>query len=226
MSGQSFLIVVAVAVLVGGCKKNKDPHGQSGQVKLGDSTQFENAQDPPISADTHFAAGQLAESQDQLPRALDQYQAALKVDPKFQPAMFRLGTVQTQLKMFTEAVATWQRYIKATGGSAAGYNNLGFTHELARQPKEAEAAYKQAIAKDPKDQHSRMNYGLMLARQGRKPEAIQQLSAILKPAEVHYNLGSVFEQQGKKDQARAEYQQALLLDANLHDAKARLTTLK
>jgi tetratricopeptide (TPR) repeat protein len=226
MSGRAFVVIVAVAVLVGGCRKKNDPNARGGQVALGDSTQFESAEDPPISADTHFAAGQLAESQDQLPRAVDQYQAALKVDPKFQPAMFRLGTVQTQAKMFPEAIATWQKYIKATGGSAAAYNNLGFTYELARQPKEAETAYKQAIAKDPKYQQVRMNYGLMLARQARKPEAMQQLSTVLKPAEVHYNLGSVYEQQGKTEQAKAEYQQALLLDANLHDARARLTGLK
>src|SRR5678815_3389161 len=150
MSGRSIILVMSVAVLVGGCKKNNDPSKREGRVALGDNTQFESAHDPPISAETHFAAGQLAESQDQLPRAIDQYTLALKVDPKYQPAMFRLGTVQTQAKLFPEAIATWQRYIKETKGSAAGYNNLAFTHELARQPKEAEANYHQAIAKDPK----------------------------------------------------------------------------
>jgi len=59
-----------------------------------------------------------------------------------------------------------------------------------------------------------------------REEATEQFSAVLKPAEVHYNLGSVFEQQGKPDLARAEYHKALILDPTLHDAKERLAALK
>ena len=46
-----------------------------------------------------------------------------------------------------------------------------------------------------------------------------QLQAALSPAEVHYNLGSVYEQQGKIEQARAEYQEAIKLDPKLIDAQ-------
>jgi Tfp pilus assembly protein PilF len=228
MRAMKILVLMVVAtLLVGGCRRKNDPsRGNGGLSQREGDEKFETAQDPPIKAETHFAAGQLAESQDQLPRAVEQYKAALKVDPQHQAAMYKLGEVYTQLKMYPEAIEAWRSYIKATKGAAAGYSNLALTYEFARKLKEAEEAHRNAIEKDPADQRCRVNYGLMLARQGRIAEATRQFSAVLKPAEVHYNLGSVFQQQGKKEQARAEYQKALLLDAGLHDAKARLAELK
>ena len=220
------VLLLVVAMLVGGCRKKNDPSQGNARLNREADEQFEAADDPPITADTHFAAGQLAESQDQLARAIEQYQAALKVDPKHQPSMYKLGEVYTRLKMYPQAIQSWQSYIKATKGAAAGYSNLGLTYEFAKQLKEAEQAHQTAIAREPTDQRCRVNYGLMLARQGRVAEATRQFSAVLQPAEVHYNLGSVFQQQGKKEMARAEYERALKLDANLTDAKARLAELK
>ena len=78
---------------------------------------------------------------------------------------------------------------------------------------------------DPKNQPCRVNYGLMLARHGRIEEATTQLSAALSPAQVHYNLASVYEQQGKKDQAKSEYIEAIKSDPKLIDAQMRLAGL-
>ena len=65
----------------------------------------------------------------------------------------------------------------------------------------------------------------MLVRRGRVGEGKLQLGAVLKPAEVHYNLGSVYESQGHKEQAKAEYRQALELDPRFADAATRLGEL-
>ena len=43
---------------------------------------------------------------------------------------------------------------------------------------------------------------------------------------MSYNLGSVFEQQGKIDQAKAYYRKALEQDPSLRDARARLAALQ
>ena len=70
-----------------------------------------------------------------------------------------------------------------------------------------------------------MNYGLMLARQGRFSEASTQLGAVLTAAEVHYDLASVMESQGKTADAKAEYLKALQSDPRMDDARARLAAL-
>jgi tetratricopeptide (TPR) repeat protein len=230
MRASKLVLVAMLSIVACSCfnreKQSNHSNGKDGQTSRADNQKFENTQDPPISADTYFAAAQLAETQDAPARAIQQYQAALKSDPKHLPSIFRLGTLYTQIRMFPQAVDAWQAYVKATNGSAAAYNNLGFCYELARKLPDAEAAYKKGIARDATDQSCRVNYGLMLARQGKMKEAAEQFGAVLRPAEVHYNLGSVYEQQGKKQQARAEYEKTLLLDATLHDAKVRLAGLK
>jgi tetratricopeptide (TPR) repeat protein len=66
----------------------------------------------------------------------------------------------------------------------------------------------------------------MLVRGGRESEGRNHLEAVLKPAEVHYNVGSVYESLGRREQAKSEYEKALTLDPALSDAQARLDDLR
>src|SRR5437870_3461293 len=63
---------------------------EADQMNAG-SSKFDNAQDPPFKAQTWFAAGQLAESQGNSAAAIKHYEQALKLDPKHQPSLYRLG---------------------------------------------------------------------------------------------------------------------------------------
>src|SRR5689334_8754191 len=114
-------------VCAGGCNKNKkDPNdpaaSKSGRHKTEqdklDAAQreakqnpdkFESASDPPLTADTRFAAGQLAEYQGDLNRAVAQFVEALKIDPNHKNSLFHLGAVYTQLGRYNDAVTIWQR---------------------------------------------------------------------------------------------------------------------
>ena len=182
--------------------------------------------EPAITADTRFAAGQLAESQGDLPRALEQYNQALKLNDKHVDSLYRLGVLYAKVRQHPQAVDAWKRYVRATHESAVGYSNLGFCHELAGDLDEAEQAYLRGIERDSESAPCRVNYGLMLARHGRVAEATVQLQYALQPAEVHYNLASVFEGQGRPEQARAEYRKALELDPKLQDAQTRLDLME
>ena len=70
-----------------------------------------------------------------------------------------------------------------------------------------------------------MNYGLMLIRHGRVEEGAAQLSAVIPASEVHYDIASIYQMQGKKEEAKAEYRKALDLDPALLDARTRLASL-
>ncbi|WP_428937234.1 tetratricopeptide repeat protein [Fontivita pretiosa] len=189
-------------------------------------SRFEQSNDPPLNADTRFAAGQLAESQGQLDRALEQYRAALKADPKHQPSLYRMGMIYARAMQYQQALEVWKQYVVATNGSATAYSNLGFCYELAGQTREAEQAYLTGIRKEPNNQPCRINYGLMLARLGRAQEAEAHLATVLRPAEVHYNLASVYDQLDRKDRARAEYKKALELDPQMWEARVRLSRIE
>jgi tetratricopeptide (TPR) repeat protein len=227
--------LVTATLIIAGCSNRDNSNGgaltggmnaeRANEIQK-QKNAFETAEDPPVNADTHFAAAQLAESQGDFTNAVKQYQEALKVDPKHKRAIYRMAVCQSQLKKFPEAVATWKKYIELTGTEAKGYSNLGFCYELAGDTDLAESSYLRGIEKESKNVACRTNYGLMLARLGRTTEATLQLQAVLTPAEVHYNLASVLEHQGRREAAKGEYRRALDLDPRFQDARDRLTALE
>lgn len=187
---------------------------------------FEAGKEVPITADTHCASGQFAESQGNLDQAMSQYRKALKVNPKHRDALFRVGIVQVKQRKLPEAVETFTRYVAATDGAASAYANLGFALELAGRSGEAEAAYLKGVRREPTNAACRVNYGLMLARKERFNEATLQLQTVLSEAEVNYNLASVYETLGRREQAKLAYRKALDLSPEMADAQARLDAMQ
>jgi tetratricopeptide (TPR) repeat protein len=200
--------------------------GQDANALNSDHSTFDSVKDPPFTADTRFAAGRLAESQGQLEAAVQQYREAVKINPKHLPALYQLGVIYTKAQQYPQAIDAWKQYVNVSNGSATAYSNLAFCLDLAGQAADAEAAYQKGVRNEPNNEPCRVNYGLFLARHGRSTEAQEQLSAVLKPAEVHYNLASVYEQIGRKDEARSEYERAIELDPQLWEAKSRLANLE
>jgi len=229
MLKRSAMVVMAALLTTVGCAKdgqvNTAMSRSDGDKLKNEKIKSEMIQDRPLTADTHFAAGQVAETQDDIPRALEQYQLALNLNPQHAGSLYRMALIYTAQQQFEPAVQAWKKYIAATNNSASGYSNLGLCLEMAGRIGEAEAAFKAGINREPNGQLCHVNYGLMLARQGKLKEAEQQLQTVLTPSEVHYDLASVFELQGRKDQAKAEYQKSIELDPEMSDAKARLAAL-
>ncbi|HUB26196.1 MAG TPA: tetratricopeptide repeat protein [Tepidisphaeraceae bacterium] len=199
--------------------------GQNNTTNSDAKSVFDTGDEPAVTAQTHFAAGQLSETQGNLKNAVDQYQQALKLDPNHLGSLYRLGVIYAELKEYQQAVDAWKKYVEATHGSAQAYNNLGFCYDLSGDGPSAETAYRKGIAADPRNVSCRVDYGLMLARQGHITDAIVQWQAVLKPAEIYYNLGSVYEMQGRREEARQQYHEALKLDPTLHEARERLAAL-
>jgi tetratricopeptide (TPR) repeat protein len=183
------------------------------------------AKEPPIEANTRFAAGQLDESRGKIDHAVRQYKDALEIDPTLLPALYRLGVIYAAQKNYDQSIQIWQRYIEVSSGSPEGYANLGYCYELADKPDQAEATYQKGIAKDTDNAPCRTDYGLMLARKGKIQEAIRTWTPVLTTAEIHYNLATIYALDGRKQEARAEYQQALNHDPTMTDAKTRLSDL-
>lgn len=222
--------VMAGCVLAGlgaGCAASGGDPTRRGGVGIldGGAGEIAPAEEPAFNVETRFAAGQLAESQNVPQRAVEQYLEALKLDANHQPSLFRLALVYTQTKQYPQAIEAWKRYVDVTKGSPTAYSNLGLCYELAGQPQQAEATFKVGIANAPRHEACAVNYGLMLARQGRRDEALAQLQTVLPPAKAHYNMGSVYEQQGRLDQARQDYAKAMELDPAFRDARVRLQRL-
>src|SRR5262245_13661697 len=123
MTTRSFLLAVAaIALLAVGCNNNDGtfvkPVGRKTADELNaEHSRFENSEDPPLTADTRFAAGQLAESSGAPLRAAEQYEEALRINPKYSAAAYRLGVVYAQARDYPKAIAAWENYITLTNGS-------------------------------------------------------------------------------------------------------------
>ena len=158
-------VFVCGALLISGCAGEKNPaaiqavSGKDARDMNASRSEFEKNEDPPLTAQTHFAAGQLNETQGSPALAVEQYEAALKLDPKFAPALFRMGLVYSQIKQFDKSIEAWNRYIEVTDHKAAGYSNLGYCQELAGDPESAEHSYQTGIEKDASSQPCRANRG-------------------------------------------------------------------
>src|SRR5688572_18051462 len=121
-----------VPVIAAGCaSKGKDADAPTAdqQMQARAKTEFDTEKEPAITVETRYAAGKLAESQDNAAVAVKQYEEALKLKPDHVPSLYRLGVVFAQLKQYPKAIDTWKKYIKATHDAANGYGNLGFCQE-------------------------------------------------------------------------------------------------
>ncbi len=220
--GMASLLAIAVV----GCNNSGQRQVSRSQPPVLAQDNFELAKEPAINAETRFAAGQLAESRGDFRRASLQYVQALKLDPNHLKAMNRLAVVYAMTRQYDQSIEIARRYVNATNRSADAWNNLAQCYEFANRNDEAEDAYKSGIAANGTNVPCRVNYGLWLARKDRVDEARAQMSAVLKPAEVHYNIASVLEMQGNKPAAKVEFAKALEADPTFSDAKKRLAAIE
>ncbi len=217
------IVALILGLALTGCSSSK-PSNVTDAERLNDP-HIKDAKAPPINANTRFAAGQVAEVNGNIDGAIAQYKEALKVDPNHVQTLYHLGMIYAGQNRFDDAIGIWRQYVKATNESAIAYSNLGYCCDLAGRQDDAKAAYESGLKQDPNNRPCRTNYGLLLARQGHVPDALNIWRPILSPAETHYNLASVYENNGDKRQARIEYQKALELDPKFIDAKSRLAQL-
>jgi tetratricopeptide (TPR) repeat protein len=220
---------LAVVSVLGGCGNADRPAVRAVSSHTAGELNARNArfegEDPPFTAQTHFAAGRLAETQGAPGAALGQYAAALSLEPNHLPSLYRVAIVYSNAKAYPQAIAAWERVIEASAGEAGAYGNLAYCHELAGNADAAERAYQQGIAIDPRNEPCRVNYGLMLARMGRTNEAIAQMQAVLSEGQVQYNLGSTYEMKGQRELAKACYRRAVELEGS-GAARQRLAALE
>src|SRR5438067_213273 len=111
---RSRALILVVCLFVAGCNWGKKDNatvkgvgGKTADELNAQRNQFETSEDPPLTADTHYAAGVFAESQGPtaLPQAIKQYEMATTLDPKHAPALFKLGMIYSvQLKDYPKAI--------------------------------------------------------------------------------------------------------------------------
>lgn len=212
-------------IVLSGCQSSGPNQANAPHHENIDDTSIADAPMPSIKPQTYIAAGDLAAARGQFPLAAKQYEGAVKLNPNDAPTLKKLALCYVKADQMPAAIDAWQRYSKATDGSSEAYGALGYAYELAGNPTAAEQTYIAGIAKHPDGGLVHVNYGLMLVRNNRVDEAVKQLSAVLQPHEVNYDIAGVYQQLGRRDLAQFYYRRALECNPNFYAAKQRLAAL-
>jgi len=187
----------------------------------------------PASAKAHYNLGTvLAEVPGQLPDAMAQFEAALRINPDFAEAHDNLGKALLQTPgRLADATVHFEAAIRIDPGLAEAHSNLGtvLLQEPGRLP-DAIAQFEAALRIDPDFAQAHSNLGKALAQEpGRLADAISEFEAALRIspdlAEAHSNLGTVLLQEpGRLADAIAQFEAALRIDPDFAHAHINLGT--
>ncbi len=213
--------LTAAALTVGGCKSDGFDSARHDHVP--DGADIAEAPAPDIQFETFVAAGDLAASRGQFGRAAEQYEHGLKARPNDAPILRKVALAYAKMGQTTATIDAWKRYLVATHESADAYGTLGYAYELAGNPTEAEKTYLAGIKQHPDGALVHINYGLMLVRKNKIDEAVKQMSAVLQPHEVNYNIAGVYDQMGRRDLAQFYYRRALECNPEFSPARQKLS---
>jgi len=161
-------------------------------------------------AEAYRRGGRLAETEEHL-------QAALQIDPNFQPALLNLAGLYIQLERYDDATVYARRLVDdpTYPHPWRALTNLGWAeYKLGRLD---EAARHLRLALDFKDSYwpARLNLGILAADRGDRDQAIEHFEQVLEAgpgpmaeAEARYRLAELYVSMGDKRRAIAQLTRA------------------
>ena len=181
----------------------------------------------PYNPDPAFALGEIYYAElGQIPKAIEFYQIALRIDPGNVGANHELGKILYRTGQFPEAASHLEQALQQEPDSAEAHNLLGKTYLKLQRLPDATEQFAEAVQLDPDNESMHSDLGVCLAQLRRLPEALAQFQAAVQIApnssQAHYNLGSLYLVSGQADAAVAEYQAALRIDPHFTAAQNRL----
>jgi Tfp pilus assembly protein PilF len=215
--GRRCWLLLALAALQPGCLSMDALTRSSPKTEPGLLPAVESARACKAVAESLAAQGHHEQAIEQLLKARS-YDPASDVSPSLARLYARLGKDQPAREEFDLAVA-------AHPNDADLYNDLGYYQYQRGNWSEAEANLRKAVAVSPKHARAWNNLGMTLAQQGMYPESLDAFEKAVKPGEARCNLAFILLAQGKREQARELYNEALKLDSGLTLARQALAKL-
>ncbi|MDD5435371.1 MAG: tetratricopeptide repeat protein, partial [Nitrospira sp.] len=180
----------------------------------------------PNKARPHNNLGVAYGDKGDLNKAVNEYLAALKIDPKFLDARVNLAVAYGKLDLVDMAISELLTALKQDPADAIAYNNLGVAYEKKGYTDKAMEQYLAALKISPDFAAVHNNLGILYRKRGDTNKAINEFKAVLKIApdlaQVHNNLGFAYEKQGHIDEAIGEYLAALKINPEIAEVHHNL----
>lgn len=164
-------------------------------------------------------------------RAIQEYQAALKIAPKYSLAHMRLASTYHRLKRFPESEAAYLAVIDSEPRSALAYNNLAWLSvERKTHLNEALVWAKKAVELAPSTAQFQDTLGWVYRARGEvdKAASVLEKASTIKPpqADIFYHLGLVYEEQGNAKKASSAFKTAVQLRKDFPEATQALRRIE
>lgn len=227
-----FVGTILLPAVLTGCRltKSPNPFEQGPVTPLTNGPSTAKAGEPEKELPAKESAKlclTLAESMEQNGHDLEaaaEFEKARQHDPKLKVSR-RLGMAYERLGEFKSAQTEYERAAKEDPKDAAPHNDLGYLHYSRGKFAEAEKHLRDAIALNPKYDRAWINLGLTLGQQRKYDESLEAFQKAVSPGEAYANLAFVFLSQGKREEAKQSYREALKRDPDLRVARTALAKL-
>jgi Tfp pilus assembly protein PilF len=176
----------------------------------------------PLSAEEHMKLGSIYASQGKTGLARDQYQAAVKQDPKNARAWSLLGDTASTLKDYAAAERAYNFALELDRSNGDLYNNLAWVFfQQGRKLGTAEDLVKKALELNPANRPYYLDtLGCILLKEGNAADALVALEESVRTippdqagflAEAYLHLAEAYRKVGDKDRADDAMKRHLLL---------------
>jgi tetratricopeptide (TPR) repeat protein len=179
-----------------------------------------------VGVESAFTDGRAPADRDQLlDNARQQYQKALKLDPKCKGAYLGLATIHTKLEEFTAAAAVYKQYLGQFPKDHAVQHELAVVYGKAQDWSNAIVACEAAIAVDPENRVYQKTLGMCLVRAGRYDEGFVAWRKVMPECKARFFLARALEHTGQTELVKQQVQLALAADPTYEPAKEFLAYL-
>ena len=185
----------------------------------------------PQAAVDSYKAGTKSAQAGNSKKAIEQYNAAIKIHPTFVQALSELGVQYLKVGEMEKLAETMESLLKVAPNNERGHLNLGIAlYNLKKWP-DAEGQLRKAIELNASDPAAHYYLGMTLVSTKNYEEAEKELELAIKNggdniALAHKYLGGLYMSSKKNRQAADELEKYLKLDPKATDAERIKGTIK
>lgn len=154
------------------------------------------------------------------------YEKARQADPRLKQVSRRLAVLYDRQGNFPRAQEEYDLALKQSPNDPSLLNDLGYSYYCRGQWEEAEKHLRKALEKNPKHERAWNNLALTLGQQGHYIESLEAFTKVVGPSRAQCNLGFILTTQGRREEAKTAYREALRLDPELILAQGALAKLE
>ena len=157
--------------------------------------------------------------------AMEKLIAATVLQPNFSEAFNLLGVCYDEKGQYESAQDEYKKALKIEPNNARFLNNIGYSFYLSSDFGGSVKYYKRGLKITPNDRRMHNNIGLAYGRKGDYDKAKEHFTVAVGEVGALLNLGFIYSQDGKHDDAIKSYQAALKIKPDSLQAMSNLAQL-